>query len=150
MGNNIVKGAGGGLPGGGRTPKALQMKNYEKAIKMLDDNVEEILGVLIDGLHDPDKYYRFNCAAVLLKKIIPDKKIKQVVGEGGGPVKFEITDKRANILEIVGVLDSMGMDEMKRRFDDAGERIFDAEYRTEEGEEEEVADGTGTSETGEE
>ena len=72
--NIMAKGPGGGLPGSGRTPKALQMQNYKKVIKLLDDSAEDAIKVLIDGLEDDDKYYRFNCACVLLKKIIADKK----------------------------------------------------------------------------
>jgi hypothetical protein len=151
----IVKGPGGGLPGGGRTPKALQMQNYKKVIKLLDDNAEEAINVLIDGLTDDDKYYRFNCACVLLKKIIPDKKPPK---ESGIDIDIEnfnvninnIDNRRADILNMVDMLDSMGFDEMKKRLDNGSERVFNAEFRTEEGEEETMDDREDLTGTGEE
>jgi hypothetical protein len=65
---------GGPRPNSGRKPIEKRLSNYERAVKLLDDNVEKALDVLIKGLTDPDKNYRMRCAEILLKKTIPDKK----------------------------------------------------------------------------
>jgi len=65
---------GGAQPGSGRKPLEKRLSNYERACKLLDDNVEKALDVLIKGLSDSDKNYRMRCAEILLKKSIPDKK----------------------------------------------------------------------------
>jgi len=126
-----MKGLMGGLPGGGRTPKALQLKNYSKALKLLDDNIEEALGVIIKGLHSTDKYFKFRCAELLIRKVLPDKKSKEITGEGGGPVRVETTDKRALVLGIVGMLDQMGFEELRQRVEDGTQRILEVDARAE-------------------
>lgn len=131
-----VRGPGGGLPGSGRTPKALQFKNYPKAIKLLDDNVEEALNVLIDGLRsthmvqrgennwveEPDKWFRYNCAIQLLKKAIPDKKIKEITGPEGGPVEVNV-NKREAVLNILSILESKSMEELRQEIEDGSFKL---------------------------
>ena len=68
----MANGHGGVRPNSGRKPIEKRLSNYEKAVKMLDDNVESALKVLIDGLKDSDKNYRFRCSELILKKAIPD------------------------------------------------------------------------------
>jgi len=81
---------GGYRPNSGRKPIEKRLSNYEKAIKMLDDSVEDALQVLIDGLDSDDKNYRLRCAEILLKKSIPDKNRQEVTGEDGEAIEHTI------------------------------------------------------------
>ena len=118
--------------GAGRTPKALQLKKYEYALKRLDDNTEKIFDVLENLLDDPDPNIRMRVAELFLKKIIPDKKIKEVVGAGGGPVQItQQIDVRALVLDAVGALDSLDIDTIRRRAQDGNFRIIDPDTGTE-------------------
>ena len=64
---------GGPRANSGRKPKAKRISNYERAIRMLDDNIEKVLQVLIDGLEDADKVHRVRCAELLAKKTLPHR-----------------------------------------------------------------------------
>lgn len=127
------KGPLGGAPGQGRPPKHKQLQNYDKVLKILDDNAEKIINTLVKGLdaekviYDkngqyvdtvPDNYYRFNCATVLLKKILPDKKTKEITGPGGKELPpTTVIDNRKVTMTIVDRLDEMSFDELKEAQD---------------------------------
>lgn len=90
-----MKPKGGARPGAGRKPMSKKLSNYEKACKMLDDNIMDVLTVLLTGLNDPDKIYRQNCARILLNKSIPDRHKSEITGDGGGAIKHIIEIRRA-------------------------------------------------------
>ncbi len=71
---------GGARPGAGRKPKVKMLSNYEKAIRLLDDNVESAIQVLVDGLKNKSLVHRIKCAEILLKKTLPDRKDIHVKG----------------------------------------------------------------------
>lgn len=141
-----VKGPGGGLPGSGRTPKALMFKNYPQAIAKLDEGIIPAIQVLLDGLKAttniyskdgtlveadvPDKWYRMNCAVQLLKKAIPDKKIKEITGAEGGPIEVNINNKRENVLAIINYLDNMSLEELRQRAEDGDIQVSEPAGRT--------------------
>lgn len=129
-GDNARRGPNGGVIGSGRTPKALQIKNYEKGLRLLDNNIEKALNVLIDGLEAtkdiydkngnvvakdvPDNYFRFNCACVLIKKVFPDKKSKEGSGPGGeNQPNITVIDKRKTTIQVIDAIDSMDLDKIK-------------------------------------
>jgi len=64
---------GGLRPGSGRKPRAVKLSNYDKALNMLDNSICTALDILIKGLKDKNKNYRYRCAELLLKKALPDK-----------------------------------------------------------------------------
>jgi hypothetical protein len=84
---------GGARPNSGRKPIEQRLTNYGKAIRMLDDNVEAALQVVIDGLKSESAAYRLKCAELLLKKSMPDK--KEIAGADGGPMLVEVITKDA-------------------------------------------------------
>jgi hypothetical protein len=140
-----ISGPLGGLPGSGRTPKALQFKNYPKAIALLDEAIEPAIKVLIEGLsattnvYDkkgelieadvPDKWYRMNCAVQLLKKAIPDKKIKEITGAEGGPIEVNV-NKREAVLGVLQILESKTLEELQREIE--GDAPFSLSMKKEE------------------
>lgn len=152
------KGPFGGAPGQGRLPKSKQLQNYDKVLKILDDNAERIIKTLIDGLdaekevYDkngnhiatvPDNYYRFNCATVLLKKILPDKKSKEITGPGGKELPpTTVIDNRRVTMTIVDRLDEMDFDEIKQVQKEGTFKLLkkDIDYIFDEEEEEENQD----------
>jgi hypothetical protein len=117
----------GGPLGGGRPPRSLQLKNYDKALNLLDNNIEEALNVLINGLRDDDKYFRFNCACVLIKKVLPDKKSKEISTPNNKPISLEITDKRKLVDNIVKIIDGMSLEDVKNA---TGKKIFNMSQET--------------------
>jgi hypothetical protein len=84
---------GGKREGSGRKPVEKRLTNYAKAIRLLDDNIESALQVVIDGLKDENKQYRLKCAEILLKKSLPDK--KEIAGADGSPILVEVVLKDA-------------------------------------------------------
>ena len=64
---------GGARPGAGRPKLTKKLSNYDKSLGLLNDNIIPALKVLVDGLKDEDKRYRFDCAELLLKKALPDQ-----------------------------------------------------------------------------
>lgn len=95
----------GSLDKRGRKPRRQQLTKYSKALKLLDENIEEALQVVITGLRDNDRYYRLKCAELLLKKAIPDKKQNEHTGPNGGPMRLRIS--REDMVEAVDALDAM-------------------------------------------
>lgn len=88
------------------------ISNYERAMSLLDSSVIDAIQVLIEGLDDSNKYYRFKCAELLLKKTVPDKKL---IGVGVGkdiPVN-QTTTKEIDtaIMEVEGMIE----EQMKKR-----------------------------------
>jgi hypothetical protein len=156
-GDNAKKGPMGGVIGGGRTPKALQLQNYEKGLKLLDDNIEAALNVLIDGLTAtktiynkegnivekdvPDNYFRFNCACVLVKKVFPDKKSKEISGPGGQPLPpSTVIDRRKVTMNVINVLDELDIDDIKKAQEQGDFKLLkkDLDYYLDEDAEEEI------------
>jgi hypothetical protein len=113
-----------------RSNKELQLQMQEEALQLVHNSLADAVAVLIDGLDDEDPYIRIRCAEDILRKVLPDKKTKEVTGKGGGPIEIEETDKRAAVLTIVGVLDELGFDELRERAS-GSQRIFEAEFKTE-------------------
>lgn len=140
----VVSGPGGGLPGSGRTPKALMFKNYPQAIAKLDEGILPAIQVLIDGLkattnvyskdgtlveaNVPDKWYRMNCAVQLLKKAIPDKKIKEITGAEGGPIEVNV-NKRETVFNILQVLESKSLEELRQEIEDGNFQLSEPDGR---------------------
>ena len=58
------------------------MKQTEKALKKAEDQIQKLLinstAVIIKGLDDSNKYFRYKCAETLLKVIIPLLEKQQV------------------------------------------------------------------------
>jgi hypothetical protein len=102
---DIIVGPVGGLLGGGRRPKALQLQNYEKVLKVIDQTAEEAVAVIREGLQHPDWNIKIRCAQIVLNKYIPDKKSKEVTGKDGGPIEVTAIHKRENIGKIMDMLD---------------------------------------------
>jgi hypothetical protein len=141
-----ISGPLGGLPGSGRTPKALMFKNYPQAIKMLDEGLLDAIQVLKDGLkattnvyskdgtlveeNVPDKWFRYNCAIQLLKKAIPDKKIKEITGPEGGPVEVNI-NKREAVLSILQIIEDKPLEELRREIEDGSFQLSQSDRRRE-------------------
>jgi hypothetical protein len=85
---------GGKRPNSGRKPLKKTVSNYAKALKILDDNVDEILKGLIDlAKHAPEVKDRIRAADIILKKCIADKKAVEVTGDNNSPLRIVISDK---------------------------------------------------------
>lgn len=70
---------GGKRPGAGRKPKVKKLTNYEKALKLLDDDVETNIKFLI-GLRNDKRHgiqTRLRSAEILLNKTLPNKKVEE-------------------------------------------------------------------------
>lgn len=140
----IIKGPGGGLPGAGRTPKAMQLKNYSVVLNLLDDSVEEAFDVIKEGLKDENVWVRIRCAEMILKKYLPDKKIKEIGGIGGGPIEVTNIDRRAAVITMVNILDEIGIEELKEKASDGDFRLFEDDAGAEGEKEEEMGKEKGT------
>jgi hypothetical protein len=90
----------------------LKLKNYQLVIEKLDGCVEQAMDTIIGLLDDKDPYVRLRSAELIIKKYLPDKKIKEITGPEGGPVQINI-DKREAILQVVGQLDRIGYEELR-------------------------------------
>lgn len=108
-------------------PLGAHYKNLEKSTKMIDDALPDAIQVLVDGLSDKDKYYRFNCACTIIKKAIPDKKRKEITGVGGKPIEIKTVDRRESIISIIGILDELDIDELKEQADNGSFRLSEFE-----------------------
>jgi len=111
-------------------PLAQQYKNTGKAISLLDDAVVQAIEVLVAGLSDDDKYYRFNCACTILKKVVPDKKRKEISGPNGNPIDIDIVDKRQAVNSVVSILDEISIDELKAKASDGSFRLLEPDTGT--------------------
>jgi hypothetical protein len=102
--------------GAGRPPKALQLQKYEHVLKRLDGCIDDVMDELIAMIHHPDPNIRLRVCEMLLKRYIPEKKVKEIVGADGGPVQVnQFVDVRAAVLNVVEALDSVDYDELRRR-----------------------------------
>lgn len=107
---------GAGAPGMGRTPKALQLQKYEHVVKRLDGCIDDVMDELIAMVHHPDPNIRLRVCEMLLKRYIPEKKVKEIVGAGGGPVQVnQNIDIHAAVISAVKVLDSMGLEDIRQQ-----------------------------------
>ena len=68
---------GGRKPGSGRKPKIPKLSNYDKAIRLLDDNIEDSLGLLADNV---------KAAKILRKKLALAKRVP--IGDEKDEVKL--------------------------------------------------------------
>lgn len=128
--DNIRYGASNLAPG--RTPKALQLQKYEHVLKRLDGCIDDVMDELIGMIHDPDPNIRLRVCEMILKRYIPEKKVKEIVGADGGPVQVQQNvDMRTAVLTVVGVLDEMGLDEIREKSADESFRILDINPGTE-------------------
>ena len=120
--------------GAGRTPKALQLKKYEHVLKRLDGCIDDVMDQLIAMIHDPDANIRLRVCEMLLKRYIPEKKVKEIVGADGGPVQVnQFVDVRAAVLNVVEALDSVDYDELRRRsLNGESITVYNNDTRTEE------------------
>jgi len=114
--------------------KAQKMKNYNLALKSLDDHVMEALDGLYELMRDDDKYVRLRAIEIVLKKVIPEKKIKEVVGADGGPIQVNNNiDIRALIFDAAAALDGIDLDDLRERSKNGSLKIIDTHSgRTEE------------------
>lgn len=117
--------------GAGRTPKALQLKRYEEVLKRLDDNIDHVLDTLFNLVDDPDPNIRMRVCEMILRKYLPDKKVKEVVGPDGGPVQIsQTTDTRVLVLNVVETLDELDIDQIKKRSEDGSFRFIEVDSGT--------------------
>jgi hypothetical protein len=111
--------------GVGRTPKALQLQKYEHVVKRLDDCIDDVMDELISMIHDPDANIRLRVCEMLLKRYIPEKKIKEVVGANGGAIQVnQNIDVRSAVLVAIEVLDEMGMEQIREASQDGNFRLI--------------------------
>lgn len=97
-----------------RSVKLQKMKNQAKALESLDDHVMEALDGLYELMNDPDKYIRLRAIEIVLKKVIPEKKIKELVGPDGGPVQIQQNvDIRALVLDAAAALDGIDLESLR-------------------------------------
>ena len=114
--------------GAGRPSKAQQLKNYKKALASLDDHIMEALDNLYELMYDDDKYVRLRAIEIVIKKVIPDKKIKEIVGADGGPVQInQNIDVRALVLDAVEALDSIDLKELQERSISGSTKILESD-----------------------
>jgi hypothetical protein len=66
-------------------------------------------------MRSADPWYRFNCASVILRKVVPDRKIKVIEGNPERPIGIEFTDRREAVLSALDLLDDMDIDELRER-----------------------------------
>jgi hypothetical protein len=133
-----------------RDVRALRLKNQEKALLLIDDNIEAAIEVVVKGLKSKDKYYRLKCALALIKKVVPDRTSKEVSGPGGGPIPVsDPTNRRQQVLDVLNVLDEIDFKELKRKAEDGDFYLLETDSGTEKGEKEEVERREGTEEEGE-
>ena len=83
---------GGKRPNSGRKKREKAFTNYQKALRLLDDSIEEALSVVIKGLRDEDKAHRLKCAELLIKKALPDKQKIDLDQDSTIKVEFIIKD----------------------------------------------------------
>jgi hypothetical protein len=96
-----------------RAVKIHKLKNQQKALASLDDHVMEALDGLYELMRDDDKYVRLRAIEIVLKKVIPEKKIKELVGPDGGPVQIQNNiDVRQIVLHAAAELDNIDIDEL--------------------------------------
>jgi MFS superfamily sulfate permease-like transporter len=69
-----MNGHGGARPNSGRKPREKVLTNYQKAIKLLDNSIEQAIETLIECLSDDSVQVRLKAAEILLKKTLPDRK----------------------------------------------------------------------------
>lgn len=141
--NPISKGPVGAKPPAPKVPKPKDFKNYEKALGRLDGAVMDAIQVFVDGLKSDDPYYRYNCAAVILRKVVPDRKVKEIVGNRDRPISFEFTDMREAMENAIDALDEMDI-EMIQKGSDASRTVFEPLSRGETGTEKEMEEKEGT------
>ena len=113
---------GGKMPGCGAPTMKSKLANYKNGIRMLDDNIEDALQVLIDWLSDEDKFFRLKCAELLLKKTIPDKKTLDIGVKGGG-----VSGDGVDIGKAISDINTM----IKNKRDGADSEVVEAEYEVE-------------------
>ena len=114
-----------------RKNKEKQLLMQEQAIDLVHEHLEDAVQVLVDGLYDEDKWIRIRSAETLLRKALPDKKTKEITGEGGGPIQIEEHDKRTAVINIIGILDELGFDELRERVTSGRTGILEVGCRTE-------------------
>ena len=96
-----------------RAVKIHKMKNQQKALESLDDHVLEALEELYNLMRDDDKYVRLRAVEIVLKKVIPEKKIKEITGANGEPIQVQQNiDIRTMVLHAAAALDSLDLDEL--------------------------------------
>jgi len=114
-----------------RKNKEKQLLLQEEAIDLVHNYLADAVQVLVDGLYDEDKWVRIRSAETLLRKALPDKKTKEITGEGGGPIQIEEHDKRTAVINIIGILDELGFDELRERVANGRERVLEIGCGTE-------------------
>jgi len=96
-----------------RAVKIHKLKNQQKALASLDDHVMEALDGLYDLMRDEDKYIRLRAIEIVLKKVIPEKKIKEITGANGEPIQVQQNiDVRQIVLHAAAELDNIDIDEL--------------------------------------
>ena len=117
--------------GAGRPPKALQLKRYDEVLKRLDDNIPHVLDRLFELVDDPDPNIRMRVCEMLLRKYLPDKKVKEVTGSNGGPIQVsQTTDVRMLVIAAAGALDGLDIDTIRRKAADGNFRIIEPDAGT--------------------
>jgi hypothetical protein len=96
-----------------RVAKLQKLRFQQKAMESLDEHVMEALDGLYELMRDDDKYVRLRAIEIVLKKVIPEKKVKEIVGADGGPVQInQNVDIRALVLDAAVALDSIDVEEL--------------------------------------
>lgn len=96
-----------------RAVKIHKLQNQQKALASLDDHVMEALDGLYELMRDDDKYVRLRAIEIVLKKVIPEKKIKEITGANGEPIQVQNNiDIRQIVLHAAAELDNIDIDEL--------------------------------------
>jgi len=96
-----------------RAVKIHKMRNQQKALASLDEHVLEALDGLYELMRDDDKYVRLRAIEIVLKKVIPEKKIKEITGANGEPIQVnQNIDVRQIVLHAAAELDNIDIDEL--------------------------------------
>ena len=114
-----------------RAPKGTQLQKYEHVVERLDGCIDHVMDRLIEMVDDPDPNIRLRVCEMLLKRYIPEKKVKEIVGANGGPVQInQNTDIRQLTLSVVGVLDEFGLEEIREKSASGSFRLIDDDAGT--------------------
>ena len=114
---------------------------YNRSMARLEENVDLALDRLFELVEDEDKYVALRAVEIILKKVVPERKIKEIVGPDGGPVQVnQNIDQRSMVFNVINHLDTFDYDELKRRALDGGNITVLEPYPGEEEPEEEGMD----------
>lgn len=120
-----------------------KLENYNKVVKLLDDHAVKALETIIELMDHEDPYVQLRSAELILKKVLPDRKVQKVVGDKDNPVRVEVTDRREAVRKVINLLDDIEIDvvtgEIVRDIESEAESIYESVVRREDFENEKIA-----------